>query len=979
MNHSLYGKKITLQQLSQVLEGSIRTDDLHRSIYSTDASVYRKIPLGVAYPQSVGDLKKLIAFANENGVSLIPRTAGTSLAGQCVGSGLIVDVSKHFTRIIDYKPEEKTVTLEPGVIRDDLNRLVKADNLFFGPNTSTANRCMMGGMVGNNSSGTTSIRYGVTRDKVLRLKTLLSDGSEAVFESLTVEEFLAKSKLDSLEGRIYKTILTYFSKPEVQEEIIREFPKSDIHRRCTGYAIDEILKFELFGGNEPTFNVAKLLCGSEGTLAFTMEITLQLDSLPPKHSVMVVSHFSSIAECLESVVVAMKHHLYNCELMDKLILDCTKSILSQQENRRFLEGDPAAVLMLEMAADSMAEAETQADKLVAELKEQGFGYAHPKLVSDKILGVHELRKAGLGALGNLFGDKKAVACIEDTAVSIKDLSSFIADFAQMMKEFGQESVYYAHAGAGEIHLRPILNLKTTEDVVLFRKITTRVAELVKRYQGSLSGEHGDGIVRAEFLPMMVGEKNYQVMRALKNVFDPNCIFNEKKIIDSFAMDDSLRYEVGRGEPQVETLMNFSNHQGILRLAEQCNGSGDCRKSASAKGMMCPSYQVTKDEKDTTRARANALREVLTNNKAVNKFNSETLKQVFDLCVACKACASECPSSVDAAILKSEFLYQYQEANGYSLRNQLITKASTLNFGTSLPGIERVTNVISNTLGNTGLVKKILGISKKRSLPVGRPSLKGWVKTNLKRLQLENPIKWVYFFIDEFINRYDTQVGMDVIELLYRLNYQCVFLNHAPSGRAYISKGFLQEAKKMANLNIAVFGNQLSEQSPLVGVEPSAILSFRDEYLRLSDQSDLAKQVAKHTFTIEEFISKEIELGNIQSSVFTTAERKIDVHVHCHQKALGQKRHTFNMLNIVPNYHVTVLDTGCCGMAGSFGYEEKHYDVSMKMGELTLFPLVRNALQDTIIVAAGTSCRHQINDAVKRDSLHPASVLLQALE
>ncbi|NIJ45601.1 hypothetical protein FHR24_002069 [Wenyingzhuangia heitensis] len=962
-----------LHALAKQLEGSLKTDELHKGIYATDASVYRKIPLGVVFPKSITDLKILIVFANKHKISLVPRTAGTSLAGQCVGDGLIVDVSKHFTEIIDYNKQQQQITVQPGVIRDDLNRYVQADDLFFGPNTSTANRCMIGGMVGNNSSGTTSIRYGVTRDKIIRLKTLLSDGSQVVFETITVDEFLQKSTLKTLEGNVYKEILTLFSESDVQQEIITQFPKPDIHRRNTGYAIDELLKFELFGGTENTINLAKVLCGSEGTLAFTTEITLQLDKLPPVHNVMIASHFYSIQQCMESVVVAMKHRLYNCELMDKIILDCTKTIRSQQENRDFLNGDPAAVLMLEVAGESLEDVHNQADLLIADLEKHHFGYAHPKVTGIKINGIHDLRKAGLGALGNLVGDKKAVACIEDTAVSLSDLPNFIADFSVMMKDYKQEAVYYAHAGAGEIHLRPILNLKAGDDVILFRKITTSVAKLVKKYKGSLSGEHGDGIVRAEFIPLMVGAKNYQLLKQFKELFDPNYIFNKGKIIDPYKMDENLRYKVDRKEPVVNTLLDFSENEGVLKLAEQCNGSGDCRKSVAAGGTMCPSYRATKNEKDTTRARANTLREVLTNNTAKNKFNSTALKEVFDLCVGCKACASECPSSVDVSVLKSEFLYQYQETNGYSFRNKMFAKVTDVNQ--KLAVFSGLINMFSNTV----LAKKMLGISLERSLPsLQQETLEQWIENNQQKLVVEHPVKKIYFFKDEFTNFYDVQIGMDAIELLTSLQYQCVFVEHEQSGRSYLSKGFLKEAKNVANKNITTFGKLVCTEHPLVGVEPSAILSFRDEYLRLANNKEQATQLAKHTYTIEEFIANEIVLGNIKASNFTLEEKEVKIHVHCHQKALSTSKSTFDMLNVVSNYKVTVLNTGCCGMAGSFGYEQEHYKVSMQMGEDTLFPKVRNASGNTLIVASGTSCRHQIKDGTQRDSLHAVTVLRRAL-
>ncbi|MGY8910733.1 MAG: FAD-binding and (Fe-S)-binding domain-containing protein, partial [Flavobacteriales bacterium] len=667
-----------LETLHNALSGDVLFDNLHKTLYATDASVYRKIPLAVAFPKDENDLKILIDFATKNNITLIPRTAGTSLAGQCVGDGIVVDVSTHFTNIISFDEQAKTITLQPGIVRDSLNVFLKPFGLFFGPNTSTSNRCMIGGMVGNNSSGSTSIKYGVTRDKVLQIDAILSDGSTAIFKEISSDEFMEKTRLDSLEGKIYKSIYTELSSKENQQEIKNEFPKPAIHRRNTGYAVDEFLTSDLFGGTEPAINVAKFLSGSEGTLAFSTAITLQLDNLPPTESIMVCTHFKSINESLKATVIAMNHNLYNCELMDKTILDCTKNNRELAKSRFFLQGDPEAVLMLEVSANTLPEAELLADKLIADLEQNNFGYHHPKVYGADIAKVHYLRKAGLGALGNMVGDMKAVACIEDTAVALEDLPNYIEEFTEIMTKYQQNAVYYAHAGAGELHLRPILNLKKKEDVVLFRKITTETAELVKKYKGSFSGEHGDGIVRAEFIPLMIGEQNYQLLRRIKKAFDPNNVFNQGKITDAFSMDKNLRYEVGRIEPKIKTIQNFSDSEGILKLAEKCNGSGDCRKPVEAGGTMCPSYRATKNEKDTTRARANTLREFLTNSEEANKFNHQELKDVFDLCLSCKACASECPSNVDIATLKAEFLYQYQETNGYSFRNKMFANNAKYN-------------------------------------------------------------------------------------------------------------------------------------------------------------------------------------------------------------------------------------------------------------------------------------------------------------
>jgi FAD/FMN-containing dehydrogenase/Fe-S oxidoreductase len=965
--------------LRQELSGELKYDRLHKSIYATDASVYRKLPLAVCFPKDKEDLVRLIHFAQEKKTSLIPRTAGTSLAGQCVGDGIVVDTSRHFNRILAFDERNRTVKVEPGVIRDELNKFLKPFGLFFGPNTSTSNRCMMGGMVGNNSSGTTSIQYGVTRDKVIEMTVLLSDGSEIVTSPLKPEGLFRKMKGNSLESQIYSFFHNELSNPIVVENIRSGYPKKDIHRRNNGYALDALLETSAFTESREEFNLGKLLCGSEGTLALTLDITLQLNELPPENMVLVAAHFNSIQESMKAVVSAVNHHLHMCELMDKTILDCTKNNREQSQNRFFIEGDPRAVLMMEICSDSEEEADQRADRLISELSQKKLGYAFPKLRGADINKAFTLRKAGLGLLGNIVGDRKAVACIEDTAVEVGDLPAYIDEFTAMMERYGQEAVYYAHAGAGELHLRPILNLKQHEDVGLFRQITSEVATLVKKYGGSMSGEHGDGIVRSEFLPMMIGQENYELTRRVKRLFDPENIFNPGKIIDSWPMDQSLRYEPGREEPQPETLMDFSDSLGILRAAEKCNGSGDCRKPISAGGTMCPSYRATRDEKDTTRARANALREFLTLNGAEDAFDQEELKEVFDLCLSCKACASECPSNVDVAVLKAEFLHQYQKKNGIPLRSRLFGDNVKWNkWGSRLP---RVTN----TVLNTRISKKLMGVATERSIPkLSQQTTRKWLEKNLQRLQLladSSDIKHgeLYLFIDEFTNYYDSQIGQDCIELLTRLGFEVRVTDHEESGRSLISKGMLDKAKAIANANVQHFKFLVDPERPLVGIEPSAILGFRDEYLRLADDKEAARSLSEHVLTLEEFFQREIEKGRIRPEQFTTEHKKLKIHGHCHQKSLSGVKATFDMLNLPENYEVSVLNTGCCGMAGSFGYEKEHYNISMQVGEDTLFPKVRSCRSSSLIAAPGTSCRHQILDGTGVRAMHPASLLLDALK
>ncbi|MCP9200440.1 FAD-binding protein [Gramella sp. GC03-9] len=971
-------KTDALHKLSKALSGKLYYDALWKSIYATDASVYREVPLAVCYPLNEQDIITLIEFARKHKTSLIPRTAGTSLAGQCTGNGIVVDVSRNFTDILEIDVKKKRVWVQPGVIRDDLNRRLEKYGLFFGPNTSTSNRCMIGGMVGNNSSGTTSIKFGTTRDKVISIKSILSDGSMAEFRNLSEQEYQEKLGLENLEGEIYRSLDSKLKDPANQKEIREKYPPASLHRRNTGYALDELLDCQVFQESQKPYNLCRLIAGSEGTLAFITEICLELDSLPPKHTAMVAAHFASIDNCMKAVVPAMKHSLFTCEMMDKVILDCTSENLKYRENRFFIEGDPEAILMLELRSHSQKDLEEQLKALQETLEDANLGYSFPVLYGEQIELALELRKAGLGLLGNMRGDRKAVACIEDTAVALPVLADYISEFSGIMKGYDQQAVYYAHAGAGEIHLRPILDLKKSEDVKLFRSITTDVAKLVKKYNGSLSGEHGDGRVRAEFIKLMYGDHIYQMLKDVKQVFDPNNLFNPGKIVDAPPMDSSLRYVPDRKEPEIETIMDFSDADGILRLAEKCNGSGDCRKSVEAGGTMCPSYRATKDEKDTTRARANALREFLTNSDKVNRFDHPELKEVLDLCISCKGCKSECPSNVDMAALKAEFQHQYYKSHKPSFRDKAFANITRQNaMASKVPGISRF--LLSNSF-TSGIAKSMLGVAKERQLPViEKQSLKAYYLSHKNKFQKPDCIKTVYLFNDEFTNYLDVKVGKDALNLLAKLNYQVKLVDHPESGRSYLSKGFLTEAKKLANENIRIFKDLIDEDHLLIGIEPSAILSFRDEYLRLADDKQAAKKLSANTFLIEEFLKQEIASGNIREEQFTKKKATVKIHAHCHQKALSNSSRTFDILNLPKNYKVSIIASGCCGMAGSFGYEKEHYQISMQIGENSLFPAIRKADRSVIISANGTSCRHQIKDGTGRTAQHPVSILRNALK
>jgi FAD/FMN-containing dehydrogenase/Fe-S oxidoreductase len=939
-------------------------------LYATDASVYKIYPEGVCFPENKEDIIELIHFARENKVPLIPRAGGTSLAGQVVGEGLVVDVSKHFNQIIDFDPKAKTITVEPGIVRDDLNDFLAPHQLFFGPNTSTSNRCTIGGMTGNNSSGTTSIKYGVTRDKVIALECVLYDGSVVTFKDLNEEQYRKKEKQQDLEGAIYKFFTEKLSEPSHQENIRNEYPLASVHRRNSGYALDTLLNDFI----DPAFsvlNLSKLLTGSEGSLAFVTSITLSLDSIPPKEAVMVAVHYDSIEKCLQSVAPLMKHPLYTCEMMDKTILDCTKNNLSQTKNRFFLKGDPKGILMLELRAANENQLQKELESLMNTLEKINLSFDFSVLKGGEIQSALNLRSAGLGLLGNIVGDKKAVACIEDTAVPVDQLADYIAAFTNLMKKYDQNPVYYAHAGAGELHLRPILNLKKKEDVDQFKAITTDVANLVKKYKGSMSGEHGDGIVRSEFIPLMLGESNYELIKAVKHIFDPHAIFNPGKIIDSLPMDQNLRYQPDRKEPEIDTYMDFSADQGILRAVEKCNGSGDCRKTTTD-ATICPSYRATKDEKDSTRGRANVLREALTNTDSNNPFDNPQIKEVMGLCISCKACASECPSSVDMAAYKAEFLFQYQKDHRPRLRDRIF--AYNGKMSKMLNPIRGLQNTAFQMPLLGSLIKKTLCIASARSLP----KLFAPLDRQLFKKQQQKSKRQVYLYLDEFTNYLDVKAGSDAFQILTRLGYYVHVLPSTESGRAYISKGFLEQAKVCANRNVDLYKDHINTETPLLGIEPSALYTFKDEYLKLATDQSAAKKLSENCFLIEEFLAKEIDKGQISIDVFTDQTKSLKIHAHCYQKSLGNPADTFKILNLPKNYKVTLLATGCCGMAGSFGYEAEHFEISQKIGEERLFPAIRKMDSDTLLAANGTSCRHQISDGTGRVALHPISILKEAL-
>ena len=979
----------------------IFTDSLHKIAYATDASVYREIPYGVAYPETVEDIQELLRVARERHTHLIPRAGGTSIAGQVVGSGIVVDISKHWNHILEINPEERWARVEPGVVRDELNIALKDYELFFRPETSTSNRCCIGGMFGNNSCGTHSLVYGSTRHHVVAAKGVLSDGSVEVFKSYGIEEleerfgerFWEKASHEILIERIYAQLINYALDEKTAKLIEEHYPDKELRRRSCGYAIDEVIE------TIPTINLCKLLAGSEGTLAFITEITVDLDPLPPKEIMVVCGHCDTLDKSFGGNLVALQHHPTAIELMDGDILELSKGNTEQEKNRFFVDGSPAALLITELRAETRDELDEKADALERDLLQSGLIYKCTRVYGADVSKVWALRKAGLGILGGMKGDAKPMGVIEDTAVAPKYMPAYMKEFQAMTRRLGANVVYYGHISTGELHLRPIINLKTKEGQHLFRNIAIETAMLVKKYHGSISGEHGDGRLRGEFIKMLYGDETYQLMRDVKHCWDPDGMFNVHKIVDTLPIDSMLRFDIGQVyeiERELGTDHTYFNWKAdfdectapgatgaksqmnaLMCSVEQCNGAGDCRKSNIIGGTLCPAYKVSRDELKTTRARANVLREILT------RGGDESLvKEVLDSCLACKGCSSECPSNVDMTRLRAEVLQHYYDKHGTPLRSYLVARMAQIEqLGFA---IRPLYNAVASWNLSSGLIKKAIRFSSKRQIPsLNRYSMRQLVyKENCKFQAYNFKHKKVFLFADEFTNLQEAELGLTFARLLMRLGYQVEIPKHVESGRAAISKGCLKLAKKFAEKNVSLLADKVTDAHPLVGIEPSCILSFRDEYpdLVAPENRDKAKALGRNSLLYDEFLLQEIQTGNISPDYFEKTEMEIWLHGHCHQKALVGVDKTAKVLQqLLTGAKVHVIPSGCCGMAGSFGYEQEHYETSLAIGEMILFPAVRKAVKlsdrvPAVVAAPGTSCRQQILDGTGVRAVHPIEIL-----
>ena len=1037
------------------------TDPLHRIVYATDASAYREVPQAVAFPENKQDIIELILLACERKTHLIPRAGGTSIAGQVVGCGIVADISKHFKKIIEINAQERWARVQPGVVLDELNLALEPYGLFFSPETSTSNRCCIGGMFGNNSCGSHSLVYGSTRHHVLEARGVLCDGSVETFKTYTIGDLEARfgvrfweKETQSLIQNIYTQLIRWALDEKTVCLIEENYPDKSLRRRSCGYAIDEVIE-DLHNASKPfeqrTINLCKVLAGSEGTLAFITEIKVDLDPLPPKEKMVVCAHCDTLQKSFLGNLVALKFHPTAVELMDRSILELSKQNVEQQKNRFFVQGDPAAILIIELRGETREKMDAVADQLEQALmqNDEHLVYACSRVYGAEISKVWSLRKAGLGLLTGMKGDAKPIGVIEDTAVAPEKLPAYMADFAQMLENLGLSCVYHAHISTGELHLRPIINIKEAEGKRKFREVAYQTALLVKKYKGSLSGEHGDGRLRGEFIQLLYGNEVYGLMKDLKQCWDPQQVFNLHKIVDTLPMDSMLRFDVNQqyaiekelGSPSAlrkvqgflgsETYYNWkaafdeckvegatgarTQLHALMCSIEQCNGAGDCRKSNLIGGTLCPAFKVSGDETKATRARANVLREILTRGweseaftvvNCVSQFDtnsntntncgkqlatrsilkSEELAEVLDSCLACKGCRSECPSNVDMTRLRSEILQHKYDVSGMPLRSFAVSRMATVEqLG---HWVWPVYNLFASWKFSSNIIKRIIQFTTERDIPtLSQLTMRQAVYIEQFRHKTVATKGKVYLFADEFTNFQEAELGLTFAKLLMRLGYEVVIPKHVESGRAAISKGNLKLARKFALKNVNLLKDKVSANTPLVGIEPSCILSFRDEYPDLvpAELRPKAQTLGRNALLFDEFIMREVAAGRITSEDFKTDAVEIWLHGHCHQKALVGTEKTVKTLRLLPKAQVHVIPSGCCGMAGSFGYEKEHYQISLAIGEMVLFPTIRKAVSNAdgvtpcIVSAPGTSCRQQILDGTGIHAVHPIEILYRWLK
>ena len=946
----------------------VHFDRMTQLLYSTDASIYQMLPVGVVNPRDADEISAAVEIAGRHGVPILPRGGGSSLSGQAVGHALVIDLSRHMDQILEINPETQLVRTQPGITLGLLNKSLRSRNLMFGPDPASEERATMGGILGNNSTGAHSIIYGMTVDHVRSTSVILSDGNRVCFSDLEEEAWKSRRKRIGLEGAIYRSIADILDR--YSHQIVSGYPKTFQH--VAGYNLNKLL-------DSQALNLSKLIVGSEGTLGVVTEMTLNLVPMPKVKRLAMV-HFSELRTALDAVPILLETNPTAVEVLDKMLLDLTRDRIEYRRLLTFVEGDPAIVLLVEYSGES----DTELEAGIVRLKEK-LNQIHHRgpviIVADPAqqANVWYVRKVGLGILMSIRGDAKPIPFIEDAAVPVEHLADYVTQIYAFAQEVGVEKVaMYAHASAGCIHIRPLINLKKAEGVRQLRQVAEKSVELIVKYNGTTSGEHGEGLARGEFSERLFGSELVQAFREVKAAFDPRRLMNPGKVVDVSKMDDQSLLRFGSDyalpfEPS-DTIFSFSNDCGFAGAVEMCNGAGVCRQLEQ--GVMCPSFQATREEAHSTRGRANALRAAMMGLLGPEGMTSGELYKIFDLCLSCHACKSECPSAVDMAKLKAEFLHNYYQVHGTPLRAQIFGKIARLN-----KLCQPLSPIVNPLL--KGPVKSILsglGIHPQRALPKFAPQTfsKWFTRRNSPKTEMKTgKRKQVVFFHDTFIEHNDPHIGQAAIKVLEAAGYEPIILHDKVCcGRPAVSKGLLDEAQRLAYHNIKLLAPYAKQGIPIVGCEPSCMTMLVDEYPDLIPGAD-AEAIAASVMMIDMFLASEAEVGNLDLQL-DDKPRQVLFHGQCQQKAFFGTASTHDMLKLIPNCDVEEIESGCCGMAGSFGYEVEHYDLSIELAEMSLAPAIRAASSNTIICAMGTSCREQIEHTTGRHALHPIEVMAEAL-
>ncbi len=949
------------RELRRSFTGEIRFDRYSRLLYGTDASIYQIEPLGILIPRSHDDVCAAASLAPEYGMPLLSRGGGTSISGQTVGAAVVIDYSKYMNKILDVNLEDRRVRAQPGVVLDRLNAGLRGCRYHFGPDVSTSSRATLGGMIGNNSCGSHSIVYGKTCDHVQELRIVLAGGTECRFSDLSPEEWNRKTTLETIEGRLYRTVDRIVR--EQENEIRSRYPK--IMRHVGGYSLDAIIP----GSSN---NLSRLILGSEGTLATCTEVAVNLVPIPKRKAVIVV-HFPELSAAMESLVEILALHPAAVELLDKMVLDLTRKQPAFARKMTFVEGDPAAILLVEFYGESDLEVAEKLQTLEQRLRSRGmasifFHAVHPEDQAN----IWAIRKAGLGLLSSIRGDWKPLAFVEDTAVAPEKLCEYVSRFRQIIARHNAQAGFYGHASVGCLHVRPLINLKKASEIQKMMDIATAVKDLVVEFKGAMSAEHGDGLVRSHWNRELFGDRLYAAFCEIKEAFDPDGLMNPGKIVHAPPMTANLRYGPDYKTIELSTYFDFTPEGGLAGATEQCSGLGACRKMDTA--TMCPSYRATMEEEHSTRGRANLLRSVLSGRLPKEEFTSRRMYEALDLCLECKACKTECPANVDMAKLKFEFLAHYNALHGTPIRASVFGNFATLSR------IGCATAPLSNWILQSSPFRKIvqaaLRIHPNRRLPYfARQSFRQWLHKQHRKEAIANGPR-VVLFNDTYINYNEPDIGRATLKLLEDTGAHVSVPDVVCCGRPMVSKGLLDKARENARKNVSILMPYIEAGAFIVGCEPSCLLTLRDEYPDLVGTKE-ARDLAERSLLLEEYLVKQLE-DKTWRPAFTDARRTVLLHGHCHQKSLVGTAPLLRLLRLPSNFIVNEIDSGCCGMAGAFGYEKEHYEISMQIGEMSLFPAIRAAAPDTSIVASGISCRQQIQHGTSRKARHFSEILAEAI-